>query len=196
MTHPARWSLLYALLLSVCTACTQPPEYDQVFKNASLYQESINLTLQMLASETIYDRLEQSLPNIKRAHGLEKEHCLILTGWSPMDKDLLNAPPQAIIHRLEHYKWHLHKKHPEKTITATLHSTPPRALIFSMQYADTDGEYMDMGIDIFTQDNYLFSVKIHGRAPVMLKEKKRFTRELEQIRHILGEQKEPFSSGT
>jgi len=174
----------------MCTlmACSMPPDYDTVFKNVPLYQESIDLTMAMLANQVIYERLEQSLPNIKRAHGLKEEHCLILTGWSPVDKKLRGASTAQRIHSLEQFDWHLHKKNPGKKISSSLCSESPCALLFSMQYQVNDNEFMDMGIDIITRDNYLFSVKIHGNATVMLQGENRFTHEFEHIRQILGNQ--------
>ena len=182
---PRYFLVSLAVLIWTCSACSMPPDHDHVFKHVPLYKESIDLTMQMLANDDIYERLEQSLPNIKRAHGLEKEHCLILTGWSPVDKALRGGTTAQRLHRLEQFNWHLHKKNPDKKITSNICPNSPCALIFSMQYRLEDDEFMDMGIDILTRDNYLFSVKIHGNATVMLREKDRFTRELEQIRQTL-----------
>jgi hypothetical protein len=177
-----------ALLLPVMLfllGCTRAPDPQPVFESVKLYTDSIDLTLHMLANDTLYQRLEQSLPNIKRAHGLEKEHCLILTGWAPMGGKGHHDSVQQVLHHLEQSQWHLHKKHPDKTITSRLIGVFPCALEFTMRYTVDDADYVDMGMDVITRDNYLFSIKIHGNATVMDREHVRFSREFDQIRRVL-----------
>ncbi|WP_462323516.1 hypothetical protein [Desulfoplanes sp.] len=171
--------------LVVLSACSRVPDHKPVFETVDLYTKSIDLTLQMIANDAIYERLEQSLPNIKRAHGLEEEHCLILTGWAPFDRECKNAPIERIVHELEKTDWHLHKKNPNKQITSRLVSSRPCALEFTMVYTVDDKAYVDMGMDVITRDNYLFSVKIHGNATVMNRENTRFMQEFEHIRQTL-----------
>jgi hypothetical protein len=54
-----------------------------------------------------------------------------------------------------------------------------------MRYTVDDADYVDMGMDVITRDNYLFSIKIHGNATVMDREHVRFRREFDQIRRVL-----------
>ncbi|GAU09356.1 hypothetical protein DPF_2079 [Desulfoplanes formicivorans] len=181
---PHRLALLLPVMLFLF-GCTRVPDPQPVFDSVRLYTESIDLTMHMLANDALYQRLEQSLPNIKRAHGLEKERCLILTGWSPFSDKVSNPSAEHVLHQLEKSDWHLHKKHPDKTITSRLIPIFPCALEFTMRYTVDDTDYVDMGMDVITRDNYLFSIKIHGNATVMDQEHARFRQEFDQIRRVL-----------